>query len=583
MIRLWWLLFLLIPAAHALEPLGNRLAGHPSPYLAQHGEDPVAWQEWNPETLARARRENKPLLVSLGYFACHWCHVMQRESYRDPAIAALINRHFIPVKVDRELNPGLDAALVEFSRRLNGAAGWPLNAFVTPDGHPFFATLYQPPARFRALLERLAEHWRADSAGIRDHAREARQPRAAAEHPLPAEAGDLERATDRFLDALRAQGDFLQGGFGQQSRFPHAPRLLALLEVLERGGGDDLEGFLRLTLDVMARQLRDPVRGGFFRYATDPDWSTPHFEKMLADNVQLALLYARAAEALQQPRYRRVAHETLDFLLEQLASPDGAFFTSLSALDAQGREGGAYLWRPEELRRLLGAETYAQVRRAWKLDAPSSFPGGVLPRPGLLPEETEQAVFARLKAAARPVPRDEKIDAGLNGLALAAFSRAGRGEPRFEAAARRLRGYIETRLLRDGQAVKAVAGGRVWPEGELDDHAYLARGLLDYHLAFADPQARRLARDLAARAWSRFHTAQGWRREARPLLAVLTDQDAIPDDALPSPSALLLAPALADAAPAAALNLALAHAARRARIDPLKHGGVLAALRERFR
>lgn len=586
-LRIGLALLLVLPFLPAYAALSNHLAGHPSAYLAQHGEDPVAWQEWNAQTLALARKENKPLFVSLGYFACHWCHVMQQESYRDPGLAALINQHFIPVKVDRELNPGLDAALMDFSRRLNGNAGWPLNVFITPEGYPFFATLYQPPARFKSLLERLARHWQTDSAGIRSNARDARQPRQAAAHPLAAEAGDLPRITQRFLEAVRADADPLQGGFGQQSRFPHVPRLLALLDLYAQGQAADLGDFLRLTLEAIARHLRDPVNGGFFRYATDPDWSTPHFEKMLYDNAQLALLYSRAGQVLQEPAYRNLAHATLDFLLERLAAPDGGFYTSLSALDRQGREGGGYLWRPEELKSLLTPDQYRQVRRAWKLDQASPFATGYFPRAGLLPQEMEPSVMVRLQTASRDrePPRDRKISAGLNGLALSAFSLAGADVQRFQAAARRLRDFTERSLLVQGGPVKALAAGQVVRDAELDDYAYLAQGLLDYATARNDPAARRLAERLVSQAWERFFAAGGWRREVRSLLAIPTALESIPDTAVPSASAVLMLASLRlpGSASPPALERALAYAARRGRIEPLQHASVIAVLREKYR
>ncbi len=219
------LLILLLPAVAAAAD--NLLANHPSPYLALHGHDPVAWQEWNADTVARARRENKLLFVSVGYFACHWCHVMQRESYTNPQIAALLNRDFIPVKVDRELNSGLDDALQNFSAQLNGVAGWPLNAFVTPEGYPAFVVLYAPPDDFRTLLTHLAGRWTADPAGIRRLARQAAPPPAMRPTRMPLTAERSARAWQRFVTGIWQEADTLHGGFGQVSKFPMAPQLHA--------------------------------------------------------------------------------------------------------------------------------------------------------------------------------------------------------------------------------------------------------------------------------------------------------------------------------------------------------------------
>ncbi len=536
-------------------PLNNRLRGHASPYLALHGEDPVAWQEWNAETLARARRENKLLFVSLGYFSCHWCHVMQRESYRDPAIAALLNRYFIPVKVDRELNGALDAALVDFTERLHGAAGWPLNAFVTPEGYPAYAVLYMPPADFKTLLTRMAQAWRARGADFKQAARDA-----AAVAPAPsgaaraadadsADSADSARQQEKaYLDAVWQNADTLQGGFSRVSKFPMAPQLARLLEIAGEKRDARLGEFLQLTLDQMLRRgLRDHVNGGFFRYTVDPDWSTPHFEKMLYDNAQLAMVFARAGELFGRPDYLDAAHEALDFLLEGLGAPGGGFYTALSALDRRGREGGAYLWRPEALRARLDPAQFALVGKAWGLTAPAPFELGYLPMEKGELSAADRArlkpILAKLKAAGRgrEAALDDKINAGLNGLALSALSRAGRGVPRFERAARALRGYLEKRLMARGRLVKSRAGQRVFADAELDDYAYAAAGLRDFAQTFGDAGADRLALGLVRQAWQRFFTPAGWRREEKPLLATARPEPALADGALPSPSASLVA------------------------------------------
>jgi hypothetical protein len=580
------LALLALPAVAA--PLGNRLAGHLSPYLALHGQDPVAWQEWNPDTLARARRENKLLFVSVGYFSCHWCHVMQRESYRDPAIAALLNRHFIPVKVDRELNGALDAALLEFAERMNGLAGWPLNAFVTPEGQPVFAVLYKPPGEFKAMLDSLARHWQTNAERIRAAAREA-SARPAPAPPLARLDGEaVRRAGGAFLAAALAAADRLQGGFGQVSKFPQSPQLALLLELQAERPDPRLGEFLQLSLDQMARLgLRDHVHGGFFRYTVDPDWATPHFEKMLADNAQLPRVYARAAQVLARQDYLQVAHASLDFLLVVLASPGGGFQASVSALDRRGREGGAYLWEPAELRRRLSPAEYRLAERVWGLRAARPFELGYLPLERVKVSARERAalddIYRKLRGSGRlaGVPVDGKLNAGVNGLALSALSAAGRGVPRFEAAAHRLRAFIAGQLVANGRLVKARVGHRVIPEAELDDYAYVVQGLLDYDQAYADPAARRLAERLARQAWSLFFGERGWRREARPLLATLQPEPALLDDATPSPSGVLVLASQRLASPdlvaplAHAQGLALADLGR----DPFSHASHLAALR----
>jgi uncharacterized protein YyaL (SSP411 family) len=595
------LLFMLLLACLAQPALAanlqNSLRGHASPYLALHGQDPVAWQEWNAETVARARRENKLLFVSLGYFSCHWCHVMQQESYRDPAIAALLNRHFIPVKVDRELNAALDATLIEFASRLNGVAGWPLNAFVTPDGYPVYAVLYQPPVEFKRLLNTLAADWRTQADALKQAARDA-VPAPSPPSRIPSRKPDAEtvrQLQQAYLAAVWQRADSLQGGFSQVSKFPMPSHLAQLLEIHARQRDPHLAEFLQLTLDQMARRgLDDHVNGGFFRYTVDPDWQTPHFEKMLYDNAQLAPIYARAAEVFKRPDYLALAHQTLDFMLDTLGSPEGGFYTATSALDRRGREGGAYLWQAAALRRLVKPAEFDLLSKVWGLDAPAPFALGYLPQEkgDLSPAERArlqtllQPILVRLKAVGRnrEAPLDSKINAGLNGLALSAFSRAGQGVPRFEAAARKLRGYLESSLIKQGQLAKTRAGKRLFPDAELDDYAYVVAGLDDYARVYRDPSAGKLAKGLAQRAWSRFFSAGGWQREVKPLLATLRPQSALPDGALPSAASRLMSATQSllqtqpDAALSAALDQALALALPAIQRNPFDYPGGLGGL-----
>ncbi len=540
-------LTLLVHPAAGAAALTNRLANHPSPYLALHGHDPVAWQEWNAETLARARRENKLLFVSVGYFACHWCHVMQRESYRNPQIAALLNRDFIPVKVDRELNAGLDDGLQTFAAGLNGVAGWPLNAFVTPEGYPAYVVLYAPPDDLRKLLTQLSARWDTDKAGIRRLARQAASPPASLPARSPLNAARAEHAWQQFMTDAWQEADTLRGGFGQVSKFPMAPQLHALLARQSRQPDARLAEFLALTLDQMAaRGLRDHIGGGFFRYTTDPSWETPHFEKMLYDNAHLAVLYLQAAAVLQQPQYREIARSTLDFMQDTLRDPGGGFYSSTSAVDEAGREGATYLWEPDELKRRLPPDIYAAVRRVWRLDAARSFPEGYLPAEFNSPTAGERQLLNEAAALLRPVrrtrslPKDTKINAGLNGLALSAFSQAIALDPAYRKPADRLQQFLLTRLIRDGRLMKALAQGKVLPQAELEDYAYVVQGLLDHADATGSQSSRESAGKLAQVAWKSFWSERGWKHEAHPLLATLQPEPALADGALYSPSEVLI-------------------------------------------
>lgn len=534
------------PQASA-ESLSNRLLNHPSPYLALHGTDPVAWQEWNAETIARAKRENKLLYVSVGYFACHWCHVMQRESYKNRQIAALLNRDFIPVKVDRELNTGLDDALQDFSSRLLRIGGWPLNAFVTPEGYPVYVVLYAPPQDFGKVLAQLSGRWKTDSAGVRKLARQAAPADVGKPTSKPLDEVALRRWQSEFLRLARMEMDEFRGGFGQVSKFPMSPQLSLLIELQAETPDSKLAEFLRLTLDQMsARGMHDAVHGGFFRYTTDPGWETPHFEKMLYDNAQLALIYLRAAEVLREPRYQKTGLDTVDFMLNVLAAQGGGFYASTSAVDAQGREGRHYLWQKSELEKRLSKDEFNVARRIWKLDAPSPFEYGYLPAEWANPAPGErpllQSALKKLRHARerQPLPKDVKVNTGLNGLALSALSAAARVEPSYRAAAERLFRFINGRLAPSGQLVKTFSKGRKIGGAELEDYAYAAQGMLDYANATGDRAARQNGLRIARDAWGIFATDSGWQREKQPLLATMKPEAALADGATASPSAVLL-------------------------------------------
>ncbi|HYP67926.1 MAG TPA: DUF255 domain-containing protein [Thiobacillaceae bacterium] len=526
---------------------GNRLKDNPSPYLALHGEDPVAWQTWSAETLALARRSGRLLFVSVGYFACHWCHVMHRESYRNPRIAAYLNAHFIPVKIDRELNSGLDEALQGFAANVIHQGGWPLNVFVTPQGYPLTAVLYQPPTDFLHTLTRVQERWSEEPANLASLARTAVSP----VRPLSgAGYGAEERRAllDAFLIQARTEADSLAGGFGEVAKFPHVPQLSLLLNRQSTSPDPVTGSWLRLTLNAMAsRALRDHVYGGFFRYTTDPGWTVPHFEKMLYDNAQLAMFYLRAADILHDLRYEKVARSTLDFLLEFLRDPaSGAFYSSTSAVDRRGKEGVAYLWSREALQARLSPQQMKLARRIWHLDQPSPFDSGqYLPAeyepPGVDDEALLESAYGSLKTARanQDIPRDTKMLTGLNGLALSAFSRAGKLDIRYRKAAAGLYRFMRGQW-RDGRLQKGQSGRQALRGAELEDYAYGAAGLLDFAEAFKDERARKLAYSWVKRGWQDFSTSAGWMRERAPLLKSMQPRAVLEDGALPSPAAVLI-------------------------------------------
>ena len=434
-----------VSAAH--EP-ANALASAASPYLRLHAGDPVHWQEWSPELVARAGSEGRLIFVSVGYFACHWCHVMQRESFSDREAAALLNAHFVSVKVDRELDPALDAQLLRFAQATLGHAGWPLNVVLTPDGVPLFGFTYLPLADFTRLLEQIVSRWAADRDSLAAAARTVSDMLESAGRRPAAQSMDgagVRALSDAFTQQASEMADGLAGGFGQQQKFPSAPQLALLLDSQRRQPVDALAGFLRLTFGAMASLgLRDQVGGGFFRYVTDPGWQVPHFEKMLYGNALLAELYFDAADVLDEPAFERVAMDTADFMVRELASPRGGLYSSLSAVDADGVEGGYYRFDLNDIERVLDAEERRVVAAAWGFEGVYRVDHGYLP---VQAAESERGGGARR----RPVGR------GDGGAARLGAEEAAGGARRAGASARReaSRGVERPRALDAGARIAA--------------------------------------------------------------------------------------------------------------------------------
>lgn len=588
-VREFLLVILLLAAAGSAAatgarevPLRNVLDGSPSRYLAMHATDPVHWQRWGEAVFARARREHKLVYVASGYYACHWCHVMDRESYRDRAIAAVLNREYIPVQLDRELNPALDARLIDFTERTRGQGGWPLAVFVTPDGYPLLGTLYLPPKQLQGLLNRMAARWRADGAHLSAVARGASIELSVAEAAggarLSLTAAEARRLRAALIRAALNDADEFQGGFGDQNKFPMAPQLDALLAAYRATGDARLGHFLRLTLDHMARGgLRDQLAGGFFRYTVDPGWQVPHFEKMLYDNALLARLYLRAGDMLAEPRYTAIGRETLDFMLHVFGSHGPGFAASLSAVDAHGVAGGAYLWQRAQVRALLTPGQYRVVAPLWGLDGPPTLEDGYhlaqVRTPAALAAQLRLSVDtvrsrvaaarARLLAArgTRRIPRDDKRVAAWNGLALSALVAGARRFPHgpYRAAAARLARFLGRRLWDGRQLHRAMsADGRLTGTAALGDYAYVAAGLLDWARLSGDAAARGRATALVDAAWRRFRGPGGWRLGEVSLLRYGAGEPVLADGPTPSPSAVLVRTTLA---------LADTGTARRAEVD----------------
>ena len=477
----------------------NRLADETSPYLLQHAHNPVDWYPWGPEALGRARAEDKAILLSIGYAACHWCHVMERESFEDDETAALMNEHFVSIKVDREERPDLDAIYMDAAQAMTGSGGWPLTAFLLPDGKPFFAGTYFPPVpqhglpSFRQVLTGIAEAWHdrrgelvTQGADIAEHIARAGQLSGSRE-PL------TELVTRSAFSRLHQTFDSERGGFGGAPKFPQPMSLEFVLRCAVRGW-EPATQIVTTTLDRMADGgIYDHLGGGFARYSTDAEWHVPHFEKMLYDNAQLARLYTRAWQLTRDDRYRRVAIETLEYLLREMQHPEGGFFSSQDA-DSEGVEGKFFAWSWDELVEHVGPAVAACFGATpegnWEgtnvLWRPVSIADvaakAVLPVEELAAQvaDARNTLFEIRETRVRPAT-DDKVLTAWNALAIGALAEAGRvfGEEAFVNAAVRCADFILTNLRDDhGRLLRSWRNGSAGRPGFADDYAVMAAACL---------------------------------------------------------------------------------------------------------
>ena len=495
----------------------NRLAGETSPYLLQHAHNPVDWYPWGDEAFARARAEDKPILLSVGYSACHWCHVMERESFENPEIAAIMNRHFVSVKVDREERPDVDQIYMQAVQSLTGHGGWPMTVFLTPDGEPFYGGTYYPPVEghglpaFPRLLQALAEAWANRRGEVVASAQKIGEALGQSER-LRASTGLL---TDEILfgafQALSAQFDETEGGLGGAPKFPQPMIWEFVLRFWKRSKNPRGRQMVHTTLTMMARGgMYDQVGGGFHRYSVDPHWLVPHFEKMLYDNAQLASLYLSGWLAFGDPECRRVSEETLDYLLREMADPAGGFYSATDA-DSEGHEGKFFVWSPEELREVLGPDDAEYAARYWSVDRGPNFEGKSILYVGGEPDPERIApIRARLYAARerRVHPaRDDKVLAAWNGLACRAFAEAGRalGRADYVAAAAKNAEFVLTAMRSGGRLLRTWKAGRAKLKGYLEDYAMVAAALVALYEATLDrrwlDEARGLAEELLRLFW----------------------------------------------------------------------------------
>ena len=487
----------------------NRLAGETSPYLLQHAHNPVDWYPWGPEALARARAEDRPILLSIGYAACHWCHVMERESFENAATAALMNERFVCIKVDREERPDLDAIYMQAVQALTGSGGWPMTVFLTPDGDAFYGGTYYPPeARhgmpgFRRVLQGVSDAYATRRDDVRKTAETLRQIYDTGDGPA-APTGELNPALlEAALRLTAAEYDVRHGGFRGAPKFPQAMVLEAALNSWARTGEPFPLEMVTKSFHAMARGgIYDQIGGGFARYATDAVWLVPHFEKMLYDNALLTRLGVHLWQATGDDEVRRVCEETFDWLAREMTAPGGGFYSTLDA-DSEGEEGKFYVWTPAELDALLGDDA-PLVRGYYGVQPGGNFEGRCIlyvpddlataaARSGVSVERLTEAVARakRVLCAARaervPPARDEKILAAWNGLMLRALAEGARAfdHPRYRALAVANGEFLFREMVRAGRVRRSHKDGVTRLAGYLEDHAAVALGALAlYDLTF---------------------------------------------------------------------------------------------------
>jgi uncharacterized protein YyaL (SSP411 family) len=547
----------------------NRLSGERSPYLLQHKSNPVDWYPWGEEAFARARAEDKPIFLSIGYSTCHWCHVMEHESFEDGLIAELLNRSFVSIKVDREERPDVDRVYMAFVQATTGSGGWPMSVFLTPDLKPFYGGTYFPPTSrwgrpgFVDLLTELARVWKDDRVRVDQAAAELfdRLRLVTADGKRQRETGIARGdALDVAVEQYQMAFDTRRGGFGEAPKFPRPTELLFLLReharrAAEGGGANAPLLMATATLRAMALGgMRDHIGGGFHRYSVDAEWRVPHFEKMLYDQAQLVLAYLEAAQATGDQFYANVAEDTLEYVRRDMTGPNGAFFSAEDAdsiapehagsPSAKKSEGAFYIWSDQEIQSLLGDDALV-ARRRWGIE-----PGGNAPhdpqgeftgknllytsepiedvgvRTGKTPEEV-MAILDRARTKLfearerRPRPHlDDKVLTAWNGLMIAAFARAARvladcgTAPRYLAAAERAATFIRETLWREGDVrlLRRFRDGEAAIDGYAEDYAYLIFGLLELFQSSGDSRWLDWATTLQASQDSQFWDEQegGW-------------------------------------------------------------------------
>ena len=500
----------------------NRLIKEQSPYLRQHAYNPVDWYPWGDEALARAKAENKPILLSIGYSACHWCHVMERESFENEEIARLMNENFVCIKVDREERPDLDQIYMDAVQLFAGRGGWPLTMFLTPDAKPFFGGTYFPPedrhgiAGFGRVLRSVTQAYRERLQDITQNVDRLTRALGEMANYQPVEGEFRRHLVELAARALSQNYDNINGGIGSAPKFPNVYVFSLFLRALDESGDLLFAEMVRETLTKMAKGgIYDQLGGGFHRYSVDDRWLVPHFEKMLYDNALLAQLYLDAGRALDQPEFLRTARHIFEYVLREMTSPEGGFYSSQDA-DSEGHEGKFFVWELDEVRRILGEKLAPIAQRYFDITEEGNFEGkNILHRTIDLAEaavlfkmpeeemaeaiaEIQRKLFTVRERRVKPA-RDEKILAAWNGLMIGAFAEGCRalGDPRYLEAARRAAGFVMSKLW-DGRSLRrSYKDGAARFNAYLEDYATVANALIDVYEASLETEYLTNARQLA--------------------------------------------------------------------------------------
>lgn len=544
----------------------NHLIDESSPYLLQHAHNPVDWYPWGEKALTKAKAENKPIFLSIGYAACHWCHVMEHESFENEDVARLLNEIFVSIKVDREQRPDLDQIYMAATMALTGSGGWPMSVFLTSDLKPFFAGTYFPlndgygRPGFLNLIQKIAEVYKNERGNIEqyseDFVRRIREAYNPVNESIPLNDETLARAADGLMQSY----DSVNGGFGNAPKFPHPTDLSFLMKIYAAGKDKAILEAVEHTLQKMARGgIYDQIGGGFHRYSTDARWLVPHFEKMLYDNAMLAVTYSEAYQLTGNELYRRVVRETLDFMLREMHHDNGGFYSALDA-DSEGEEGRFYVWKKAEIESLLGERSemfckYYNITETGNFEDKNNIPNvdsyslkykeqsGLTERQFENEIENAKKILFNIRAARVRPFIDDKILTSWNGLAISAMAHGYQitGDDKYRKAAHDAAAFIKNTLYRDGKLIHSYRDGRISEGTFLEDYAYFTAGLIDLYEIEYDYVLIDFAADLVSDAISEFMDEDGhfYLAPAGRSDHYMRPKD-IADSALPAPGSIMI-------------------------------------------